>query len=120
MRLEQVVAMEPDFSLLTRIWCIAELVEARRLHLPQVGAPWHLGQVMGPGGNWNRNWMEKYGKVGEHLDEFLVVSLFEKEMRQDRDFSAFQPTSRGHHDPLRSLTNRLPQTPHGKHGKDPV
>lgn len=34
-RLEQVVAMEPDFSLLTRIWCIAELVEARKLHLPQ-------------------------------------------------------------------------------------
>lgn len=34
-RLEQVVAMEPDFSLLTRIWCIAELVEAKKLHLPQ-------------------------------------------------------------------------------------
>jgi hypothetical protein len=32
----------------------------------------------------------------------------------------FQPTSRGHHDPLRSLTNRLPQTPHGKRGKDQV
>lgn len=29
------VAMEPDFSLLTRIWCIAELVEARKLHLQQ-------------------------------------------------------------------------------------
>ncbi|CAJ1367552.1 unnamed protein product [Effrenium voratum] len=34
-RLEQVVAMEIDFSLLTRVWCVAELVEADRLHLHQ-------------------------------------------------------------------------------------
>lgn len=34
-RLEQVVAMEPDFGLLSRVWCIAELVESRKLHLPQ-------------------------------------------------------------------------------------
>ncbi|CAE7818503.1 SYT4 [Symbiodinium necroappetens] len=34
-RFEQVVAMEADFSLLTRVWCLAELVEAREIHLPQ-------------------------------------------------------------------------------------
>ncbi|CAJ1365858.1 unnamed protein product [Effrenium voratum] len=34
-RLEQVVAMEVDFTLLTRVWCVAELVEADRLHLHQ-------------------------------------------------------------------------------------
>lgn len=34
--MEQVVAMEPDFGLLSRVWCIAELVEAKKLHLPQV------------------------------------------------------------------------------------
>ncbi|CAE7234869.1 ACBP4, partial [Symbiodinium natans] len=34
-RLEQVVALEADFSLFTRVWCLAELVEARELHLPQ-------------------------------------------------------------------------------------
>eukprot|EP00439_Symbiodinium_sp_Y106_P025192 s5701_g3.t1 len=34
-RLEQVVALEADFSLLTRVWCLAELVEAHELHLPQ-------------------------------------------------------------------------------------
>eukprot|EP00913_Durusdinium_trenchii_P009686 g9102.t1 len=34
-RLEQVVAMEPDFALLKRVWCIAELVEANELHLNQ-------------------------------------------------------------------------------------
>ncbi|CAE7601919.1 SYT4 [Symbiodinium sp. CCMP2592] len=34
-RLEQVVAMEVDFGLLTRVWCVAELVEANSLHLPQ-------------------------------------------------------------------------------------
>lgn len=28
--------MEPDFGLLSRVWCIAELVESRKLHLPQV------------------------------------------------------------------------------------
>ncbi|CAE7625670.1 PAO [Symbiodinium sp. CCMP2592] len=34
-RLEQVVALEVDFSLLTRVWCLAELVEAHELHLLQ-------------------------------------------------------------------------------------
>eukprot|EP00439_Symbiodinium_sp_Y106_P015391 s943_g2.t1 len=34
-RLEQVVALETDFSLLTRVWCLAELVEAYEVHLPQ-------------------------------------------------------------------------------------
>lgn len=34
-RLAQVVAMDVDFSLLTRVWCVAELVEAKSLHLPQ-------------------------------------------------------------------------------------
>ncbi|CAJ1385979.1 unnamed protein product [Effrenium voratum] len=33
--LEQVVAMEIDFGLLTRVWCVAELVEADKLHLHQ-------------------------------------------------------------------------------------
>ena len=27
--------MEPDFSLLERVWCVAELVEANELHLNQ-------------------------------------------------------------------------------------
>lgn len=27
--------MEPDFALLKRVWCIAELVEANELHLNQ-------------------------------------------------------------------------------------
>ncbi|CAE7829438.1 unnamed protein product, partial [Symbiodinium necroappetens] len=27
--------MDVDFSLLTRVWCVAELVEAKSLHLPQ-------------------------------------------------------------------------------------
>ena len=44
-RLEQVVAMEPDFSLLTRIWCIAELVEARKLHLQQDREPFRGAKV---------------------------------------------------------------------------
>lgn len=34
-RLEQVVALEKDFALLTRVWCVAELVEAHELHLQQ-------------------------------------------------------------------------------------
>ncbi|CAE7350137.1 unnamed protein product [Symbiodinium sp. CCMP2456] len=34
-RLQQVVAMEVNFSLLTRVWCVAELVEANNLHLTQ-------------------------------------------------------------------------------------
>ncbi|CAE7392808.1 SYT4 [Symbiodinium sp. CCMP2456] len=34
-RLQQVVAMEVNFSLLTRVWCVAELVEADNLHLTQ-------------------------------------------------------------------------------------
>ncbi|CAE7539239.1 unnamed protein product [Symbiodinium sp. KB8] len=34
-RLEQVVALETDFSLLTRVWCLAELLEAYEVHLPQ-------------------------------------------------------------------------------------
>ncbi|CAE7866159.1 hypothetical protein AK812_SmicGene38019 [Symbiodinium microadriaticum] len=34
-RLEQVIAMEVDFSLLARVWCVAELVEANELHLRQ-------------------------------------------------------------------------------------
>ncbi|CAE7370308.1 SYT4 [Symbiodinium pilosum] len=34
-RLEQVVALEADFSLLTRVWCLAELYKAHELHLPQ-------------------------------------------------------------------------------------
>ncbi|CAE7599867.1 SYT4 [Symbiodinium natans] len=34
-KLEQVVALEKDFSLLSRVWCIAELVEAHELHLQQ-------------------------------------------------------------------------------------
>ncbi|CAE7872730.1 SYT4 [Symbiodinium necroappetens] len=34
-RLEQVVALEQDFTLLTRVWCVAELVEAHELHLQQ-------------------------------------------------------------------------------------
>ena len=33
--LEQVVAMEVDFALLTRVWCVAELAEADKLHLHQ-------------------------------------------------------------------------------------
>ena len=34
-RLEQVIALETDFGLLTRVWCVAELVEANELHLQQ-------------------------------------------------------------------------------------
>eukprot|EP00439_Symbiodinium_sp_Y106_P030900 s444_g3.t1 len=34
-RLEQVIALETDFALLTRVWCVAELVEANELHLQQ-------------------------------------------------------------------------------------
>ncbi|CAE7670489.1 unnamed protein product [Symbiodinium sp. CCMP2592] len=34
-RLEQVVALEKDFGLLTRVWCVAELSEAYELHLVQ-------------------------------------------------------------------------------------
>ena len=34
-RLKQVVAMDIDFSLLSRVWCVAELVEADSLHLMQ-------------------------------------------------------------------------------------
>ena len=92
-RLEQVVAMEPDFSLLTRIWCIAELVEAKKLHLPQVG---HGHGYHGSfwGNATKRKNMEKYenihvclaiGKVGE-MDEFLSFLIWEN-MRHDRDFS---------------------------------
>ena len=35
-RLEQVVAMDVNFALLTRVWCVAELVEADHLHIHQV------------------------------------------------------------------------------------
>ncbi|CAK9027087.1 unnamed protein product [Durusdinium trenchii] len=34
-QLEQVVAIDVDFNLLTRVWCVAELVAARDLHLHQ-------------------------------------------------------------------------------------
>ena len=34
-RLEQVVAMDVNFALLTRVWCVAELVEADHLHIHQ-------------------------------------------------------------------------------------
>ncbi|CAE7853295.1 SYT4, partial [Symbiodinium necroappetens] len=34
-RLEQVIALEKDFGLLTRVWCVAELAEANELHLQQ-------------------------------------------------------------------------------------
>ena len=34
-RLEQVIAMDVDFILLTRVWCMAELVEADSLHIHQ-------------------------------------------------------------------------------------
>ncbi|CAE8634973.1 unnamed protein product, partial [Polarella glacialis] len=35
-RFGQVVAVDVNFELLGRVWCVAELVEAHRLHLPQV------------------------------------------------------------------------------------
>ncbi|CAE8613914.1 unnamed protein product [Polarella glacialis] len=34
-RFGQVVALDVGFELLSRVWCVAELVEAHRLHLPQ-------------------------------------------------------------------------------------
>eukprot|EP00439_Symbiodinium_sp_Y106_P050233 s6153_g6.t1 len=34
-RLQQVIACESDFSLFQRVWCLAELMEAHALHLPQ-------------------------------------------------------------------------------------
>ncbi|CAE8619599.1 unnamed protein product [Polarella glacialis] len=34
-RFGQVVALDVNFELLSRAWCVAELVEAHRLHLPQ-------------------------------------------------------------------------------------
>ncbi|CAJ1395284.1 unnamed protein product [Effrenium voratum] len=34
-RLQQVVAMDVDFTLLTRVWCIGELAEGKQLHLIQ-------------------------------------------------------------------------------------
>ena len=38
--------MEPDFGLLSRVWCIAELVESRKLHLPQVAGRGKLVQLL--------------------------------------------------------------------------
>merc|ERR1712232_65732 len=34
-RFSQVVAVDTEFQLLARVWCVAELVEAHRLHLHQ-------------------------------------------------------------------------------------
>ena len=41
-RLEQVVAMDVNFTLLTRVWCVAELVEADHLHISQVQGLLHI------------------------------------------------------------------------------
>ena len=41
-RLEQVVAMDVNFTLLTRVWCVAELVEADHLHISQVRGLLHI------------------------------------------------------------------------------
>ena len=41
-RLEQVVAMDVNFTLLTRVWYVAELVEADHLHISQVRGLLHI------------------------------------------------------------------------------
>ena len=41
-RLEQVVAMDVNFTLLTRVWCVAELVEADHLHISHVRGLLHI------------------------------------------------------------------------------
>lgn len=38
------MAIDVDFNLLTRVWCVAELVAARDLHLHQVGEASRAGR----------------------------------------------------------------------------
>ena len=120
-RLEQVVAMDVNFTLLTRVWCVAELVEADHLHISQVRlrrasslGPWSLLPMNTYEPLWTYGKRRQRPTGNQIVHHFPIISPSSSHhfpILSSPAVPCVNPRQPGGEDSLGRLQRRLPRPP---------